>query len=483
MVELQRLKELLKLSSIYSVGGFVVRGISFILYPLYTTVLTPAQFGIVGIAGFVIQGSRHLFTSGTQAAAFNFYHRYDERERNEFYSSLVIFSLCLTVVLLTVFEFAGPWFFKQLLNQDLYDPYLRIAIITAAIIAIFHIIPKQRFKAREQAKWFSLMDIGKGAVNHIVTLVALFGFSLGALGYLYGGLAGAGVVGIFGAVVLLRDFSVTFSVEKILDALKYSLPMFPHYYSHFLISMADRVLLTRLGSLGNVGIYTVGYAMAMGLQMIVTSGNSAMMPEFSKANNEDESFTRLPGITTYYLLICGFATVGFTSFMPVAITHLFSADYSAATSILPWLALAFFANALYYTPMNVLTQTARETRAIPVITLGAALVNIGVNFLLIPRYGIIGAAISTLLAYLFLAISIYLLSQRVVSVDYEYRRITATVAATVFGVCITGFLPAGGILLETILGVVPLAIFGVVLTVLGFWSQKEISLIRSKLLN
>lgn len=481
MVELQRLKELFKLSSIYSVGGFVVKGLSFLLYPLYTTVLSPAQFGIIGIAAFVVQGSRNLFTSGTQAAAFNFYHRYDERGRNEFYSSLVIFSLCLTVILLALFDLAGPWFFEKLLNRDIYDPYLRIAVITAAIVAIFHIIPKQRFKAQEQAKWFSLMDIGRGAVNHVVTLVALFGFSLGALGYLYGGLAGAGVVGIFGAVVLVREFSVTFSVEKIIDALKYSLPLFPHYYSHFLISMADRVLLARLGSLGNVGLYTVGYAMAAALQMVVTSGNNAMMPEFSKASDEDESFSRLPGITTYYLLVCGFATVGFAAFMPVAITHLFSADYSAATSILPWLALAFFANAIYYAPMNVLAQTARETRAIPVMTLGAALVNIGVNFLLIPLYGIVGAAISTLLAYLFLAISIYLLSRRVVSVEYEYRRVTVAVVATVFGVSMTGFLPGAGILLETTLAVVPLAIFGVVLTALGFWSEEEISFVRQRL--
>lgn len=473
MVDTQRIKELFRLTSIYALGNVFAAGLGFLLYPVYTTYLSPEQFGVIGLAMLVAAGVQHLFSLGTRGAAFNFYHRYEGKEREEFYTSLFVFTFVLSGVVVVVFEFVGPTLFRWLLGVDLYDPYFRIVILASAVIATFKTIPEQRLKAAERAKPAVFLGTGENVVNQVTSLVAVVGLSMGVVGYLLGTLVAAIVVGAAGTAYLARRAVASISLGKIRAALIYSLPLFPHYYSHFVISMADRVLLTRLGSLGAVGVYTLGYALANVLRLLVTSANSAIMPEFAAASEDDLAFNRLANVSTYYLLFAAVAAVSLSLFMPTTIRLFFPAAYHDAVTILPWLALAFFALAMYYVPMNVLSQTQRETKFIPLLTVVAAVSNIGMNYLLIPEYGIVGAAASTLAAYLLLALLVFGVTQRIRPVSYEYRRLTIIGAALVATIGLELALPQPGLVADVILRVALFAFFIGTVTVLGFWTGGE----------
>lgn len=483
MLTTDRIKELFRLSSIYTVGKLAPAVIGFLLYPIYTRFLTPAQFGIIGLALLVGGGSKYIFSLGTNAAAFNFYHRYKGTEREEFYTTLFAFILTVSVGWLIVFEAIGPRLFRLLLDQDLYDPYFRIILLATAITTTFHLIPRQRFRAAEQAKWFVAMDFGRGITNHAVTLLMVITLSLGVTGYLLGSLAASILVGLGGFVAISRWAVPHLSVSKLRGALAYSVPLFPHFYSHFIISMADRVLLARLGTLDAVGIYTIGYTLANSLYMVVTSGNSAIMPEFARAGDDEIAFDRLATTTTYYLLFAAIATVGFSLFMPVFVRLFFPASYQNAVSILPWLAVAFFSVALYNVPMNVLSQTQRETNIVPLLTVTAAGANIGLNFILIPPLGIVGAAISTLGAYFLLALLVFGISQRINPVRYKYTRtatiVIAMVAIISFGIGLPTFSPIVDILSR----VAGFGLFFLLLTGVGFWNADEKAMFQQALVD
>ncbi|MFB1066320.1 oligosaccharide flippase family protein [Natrinema sp. H-ect4] len=478
MLDVDHLKNLFRLTSIYSGGKIGVAVIGFALYPVYTQYLTPANFGIIGLALLVGNGARHLFTIGLNAAAFNFYHRYEGMEREEFYTTLFAFIVLLSVGWLVLFELFGPWFFERLLGVAIYDPYLRIILLATAITAVLHVIPKHRFKAAEEAEWFVLMDSGKNLSNHLVRLILIVGFSFGVTGYLLGSLAGAVIVGAGGLTFILRRVIPRFSMEKLREALVYSVPLFPHFYSHFIISMADRVLLTRLGSLGAVGVYTIGYTLAQALQMVVTSANSAIMPEFARAGDNRDAFERLPVTATYYLLFSATAALGMILFLPAVIRAFFPMDYHAAIDLIPWLGLAFFSVALYYVPMNVLSQTQRNTRIVPLLTITAAGVNIGLNLLLIPPFGITGAALSTLAAYLVLAIAVFVYSQRLNRVPYELRR-TGILVGVLLALTVGEMaLPVLSLGLNVAVRVIIFTAFFVLITFAGFWNNEEWAAIR-----
>jgi len=472
-LSLDRLKELFRLTSVYSVGKIGGAAIGFALYPVYTRYLTPAQFGIVGLATLVGSGSRHLFSLGTHAAAFNFYHRYEGEEREVFYTTLFVFICVLSVGWLLVFEAVGPELVRFLFDEQLYDPYIRIVLLATALIAMFQLIPKQRFRAAERAQLFAGMDIGNTISRHAVGLVAVIGLSLGVTGYLLGQLAGAALIGAVGLVVLGRRMTLRLSLPMLQETLAYSLPLFPHFYSHFVISMADRVLLARLTTLEAVGIYTIGYTLANALYMLVTSANSAIMPEFARASEDDSAFERLAGTATYYLLFAATAAAGFSLLMPVFIDLFFPENYQETISILPWLALAFFSVAMYYVPMNVLSQTQRKTRIVPVLTVVSAGTNIGLNFLLIPPLGIVGAALSTLGAYLLLAALVFAFSQRIQPVEYQYRRTAIILGALVVVVGTAAVMPPLPLLPDILARVGAFALFFIVLSGAGFWTEQE----------
>lgn len=121
-----RLRKLVRLTSIYTLGKVTVAVLGFLLLPLYTRALTPAEYGIIGLALLAGNGVQKLFSLGLDAAAFNFYHRYDGAERESFYSTLFLFLLVLGVAILVVIEVFGRPVFALALGRDTYDPYIRI---------------------------------------------------------------------------------------------------------------------------------------------------------------------------------------------------------------------------------------------------------------------------------------------------------------------------------------------------------------------
>ncbi len=472
MKNVERIKELGRLASIYTIGNVLVSFLGFVLYPIYTQYLTPSQFGIIGLAILVSGGVQHVFSLGTRGAAFNFYHRYEGRDRKELYTSLFVFTLLFGSLVVILMEVIGPGLFRWLLGEDLYHPYLRIAIYSSAVIAIFKTIPEQKLKAAENARGAVLLDIGQGVVNHTATLIGIVVLSLGAVGYLLGTLLGAVAVGVVGTVYLLRTSVRSVSLSKIKASLVYSLPLFPHHYSHFIISMADRVLLSQLATLSAVGVYTLGYALSKALQIAISAGNNAIMPEFAAASGDNEAYERLPGVATYYVLAAGLFSVGFSLFMPIMVELLFPRSYSNAISIIPWLAASFFCLALYYVPMNVLAQTQRETKYVPLLTAIAAVSNLILNYFLIPIYGIVGAAASTFAAYLLLAFTVFIISQRIRSINYEYKRLGAVIIALLVVIPVGTIIPdesVSGIVVRSIL----LGLFGFIILGLGFLSDGE----------
>lgn len=467
------IKQLFRLSSIYAAADLSLKVAGFLLLPIYTLFLSPEQYGIIGLAALITSGLSHFFSVGLRAAAFNFYHRYEGRERNQFYTELFLFIFVVSVVVLVAAEYLGPPVFAFILGEDLYDPYLRIAIAAAAVMATFHMIPKERLKAAKSAKWYAVLSAGRGLANHALSVFAVAVLSLGAVGYLLGNLASAILVGFVGFAFIAHWFVAPSSNTKLGTALAYSLPMFPHFYSHFLISMADRALLSQYLTLSVVGIYTVGYSIAIALQTLFSAINNAVMPETARAHASSEAASRLPRLLTYYVLITGFLTVGFSTFAPVVIRLVFPSEYVRSIVVLPWLALGFFAMSLYYLPMNLLTQKERDTRAIPFATGFAALLNIVLNIVLIPRIGIVGAALSTTAAYAGLGAVIYAISQRVNRFPYETRRLWTVIIATVVIVSGGAFLSQTSLIVEWALRASLVVAFIAAVSMSGFWYDDE----------
>lgn len=470
---LSTLQQKLQKFSVYSLASISVKLINLLSYKVYTVFLTPTQIGILGLMKLVKSGTQPLFSLGTRGAALNFYYKYDDVERERFYVTLQITLFLIVLVFLLLFELYGDRISLLLFGRDLYDPYIRLAISVSAVVVLLNTIAQQQFRAKNDASKYALLSSGKRLLQQVLGLVGIVLFSAGVVGYLVGHLVGAVVTGVVATVFVFRNYRIAFDYDKLKATLSYSLPMFPHLYSGFLIDMADRALLTQILSLEVTGIYTVGYGLGAALTGLIKAANNTVISEYAQAQEDDEVKSKLPTTATQFLLICGFLSVGFALFAPFLLEVVFGGEYTRAVVIIPWLALAFFVYGIYHVPIGVLMHVAQRTKYLIVITVTAAIVNILFNLWAIPRFGMVGAAMSTFVAYAVLTIQTYLLAQRFEPIAWEYRRVLIIIIATVVPVSGSFFIKYDDLFLAALFASALFLLFPILLTVFDFWSEDE----------
>jgi O-antigen/teichoic acid export membrane protein len=154
-------------------------------------------------------------------------------------------------------------------------------------------------------------------------------------------------------------------------------------------------------------------------------------PAFAYSIEDDREARRTYAfVLTYLLVVTSWASLALGGLAPWAVALLTDPRYQRADRAV---ALLAFAGAAYagYTVLAIGSGRARRTQLNWVVTAFGAAANVGLNFWLIPRYGMVGAAISTLCAYVVLFVAMTLYSQHVYPVPYQWRRIATAVAAAV----------------------------------------------------
>jgi O-antigen/teichoic acid export membrane protein len=127
----------------------------------------------------------------------------------------------------------------------------------------------------------------------------------------------------------------------------------------------------------------------------------------------------------------------------------------------------------YFMPMNALSMTAGRTAAIPLITLVAASANVGLNLLLVPRFGAIAAAVNTAIGYGILAALTFVYAQRVVPLKYEIARVVKVALAALALYIAGSYLPVHDYAWHILLSLVLVSSMPLILWLMGFWTPVE----------
>ena len=244
---------------------------------------------------------------------------------------------------------------------------------------------------------------------------------------------GMGLDGIFlsvAAASAVTTFSVlsatagslqfAFNSSSVSSLLKFGLPFLPAGLASIAMESIDRYILASLTDAATVGIYTAGYKLGIFMLLITTAFQYAWQPFFLKAGNNPESKTLFARVFSYFMVIALFVWTVITLFISeivrlnVAGVSLIGPAFVGAQSIVPIILMAYVFQGAY---LNFLPGIYFEekTKYIAVITGLSAAVNIGVNFALIPIYGIAGAAYATLAGHGTMAVTTYFTSNWTIS--------------------------------------------------------------------
>ncbi len=469
------LRKLAGASVVYGLGSVLARGLAFALLPVYTRYLTPAEYGIVALTVTCTVVLGMLYPLGLRGAVSRtFYEGGTVDERKERVGTLWIAMLVFATVSALVLDRLGPSLAAALLPGVPFHPYLRLAVWTA-FLGVLGLTPLALLQARERALPYVLLTLSTALITTAVTVWLVLRGG-GAEGYLQGALIGAALAAIPYLALTIGQVRPVFRMSILTPALAFSLPLVPHAMAGWALEMSDRAILTRFLPLHDVGVYSLGYQLGAAMGLVTMAFNAAWVPFlFGTLKHEgEEAHPKLARLVTYYALLLCFVALGWALLVEHAITLIAGPEFREAYRITFWVVGGYVCAGLYLIPTNLLFWRQR-TRVIPLLTLAAASVNVGLNLWLVPRYGAIAAAWSTLAAYAVLLILTWRSAERLHRFPYEYRRL-GLIAGLALALFLAGrLLPFPSLALEVAGRVLLWLAFPFALIALGNFDRAELA--------
>jgi len=412
----------LKHAFVYGVGALALHAASVVLLPLYTRYLAPTEFGILEIVDRIGQVFRICFmVNGIRNAALTFYRQaQDVRERETTASTI---TLLLVVALLLagclVLAFAGP--IGRLLRID--DASLVAFGVIVVMMEVITAVPLALMQARLESFQYVFTNVAMLLLRVSLTIVAVAALGWGVWGVL---VANAVTTGSFGILLTIREMvkgSFRPDFARLKPIIRFTLPFVPAGVFGLAFRAGDRFFLAACVGLAELGVYSLGFKLAtiagiLSFEPLMQVWSARKFDVFDQpdgARGVGRAFTRMLGA---YLLM----GVGICVFREEVMLVFGSPQYAGATAVVGIIVLArFFAEAARLFDSALFVR--RKTYLKPWISGATAVVILGLHATLIPKFGMMGAAFSTLGGFAFFALATFFVSQRVFRVEYEWLRL------------------------------------------------------------
>ena len=434
-------KRLFKSLGIYGLGDAATSLLNFLLLPVYTRYLTPAEYGVIALLVVLEAVVKILFRWGVDSAFMRLYYDCsDDRSRQSLTSTIFFFMLVLNGVLVLIASGSAPWLSGWLFGTADQANILRLAFLNIFLISFFF-LPYSVLRIREQPKPVVALAFFRSATVLVTRLVLVIGVGLGVLGVVLADLLVSVVFVVVSSKWVLPFLRVTFSKDVLRDALKFGLPKLPHGFAHNAIALSDRYLLSLFVSINQVGVYLIGATFGLALKLLLGAFDYAWAPFYLGVMKEPRAKEIYSSVTTYMFGIEALLVAGVAVASTDLVYLMTTPEYYGAAIVIPWIAVGVLFQGVYQLTSIGLTITKR-TRYYPAATGIAAVVNVVSNLLLIPRYGLVGAAWANAVSYADLAGSAMYFSQKHYHIDYEWSRlIRITVVAVVAYAMATALVP------------------------------------------
>src|SRR5436190_546063 len=279
-----------------------------------------------------------------------------------------------------------------------------------------------------------------------------------------------GTLTVYVALLAYRRYQLglQFSRDLLRQMNHFGMPLVPSALALWAINFIDRIFVAHYKGQAEVGVYSVAVRIASAIVFLMIAFRLAW-PAFAYSIEDDREAKRAYSyVLTYLLFVCCWLSVALGVLAPWLV-HLLARGTGFGRAADAVALLAFAATAYAgYTVVAIGIGRARQTQFNWVVSGIAAVINIVLNVILIPPYGMIGAAISTAAAYLALFLGMVLNSQRVYPVDYQWRRV-ATLAAVAVCLTVAGSVPDVPLAVAILIALA----YPLVLLPLGFYLPAE----------
>ena len=424
----QRIQQLVRHLVIYGVGDAATSLISLLLLPLFTHYLKPDDYGVITQLLTVEAVTRILFRWGTDSAFMRLYYDCkDARDQQRLTSTIVWFLLGVDLALLLVGVASAPLIGRYFFESAAHDGLVRLVIFNT-FLGTFLFIPNCLLRIREQSALFAALTFVKSFATISVRVVLIVPVRMGVDGVVWSDTIVTVALLVIMAKWLLPLLRPVFSTKLLREALRFGLPRLPHAMAHQAIAVSDRWLMALFLRQSDIGLYGVGSGFGQALKLFLNGFEFAWAPFYFGSMHRPDAKTIYARLTTYVFGAVVLLAAGLSAIATDLVRLMTAPEFWRASIVIPATAIGVVAQAAYQVTAIGLNIT-KQAKYFPIATTIAAVVSIVGNLILMPRFGLLGAAYMNAISYTVLTLAAGWFAYRVYPVQYEWRRLGLITAA------------------------------------------------------
>lgn len=387
--------------------SFLQKGISFITVPLFTRLLSTAEYGtytlyLSWLQVFTVLTSLYMYYGVLDNAMAKF-----ENDRDRYISAMQGLTTITWFIVFALTLILYP-FFKNTIG-------LPLIFICLMFIEMFftpatnYWMGRQRFEySYKSVVIVTLLD---SLFNPLLGFAFIFILRDRSLSLI---LATVIIESVLGLILLLKQYKngkCFFDKKYWTYGITLAIPMLGHYLSGIILNQGDRIMINQMVGKTAVALYGVAYSIGMLVQILVTGINSAITP-WLYAQLKKKSFKDIQNVSTVLMLLIAAVAIILMMISPEAVMVFGSFKYQQAVYVVPPVAASVFFIFLY-SLLSFPQFYFERTKFLMLASIGAAVLNVILNFIFIKPFGFVAAGYTTLICYILYALGHYLVSKRV----------------------------------------------------------------------
>lgn len=424
---LEKLKELSKDTAVYGVSTMIGRFLSFLLVPIYTNVFTPTELGNFTNVYAYLAFLNVVYIYGMDAAFMKYTSLAEKEKKKATFStpyifvvgSSSIFSILFYVLLTPI---------SNGISLPIEYSNLLVYVIFILLFDTFTLIPFSSLRLERKTQKFAFIKITNIIINLSLNIILILVYGYGIEAIFISNLVASifSFVALFPEIIRKLQFQIDVVVLK--KMLKFGIPYLAAAFTSTMVQVIDVPIVLSLTDTATLGIYRMNYKLGIFMMLFVQMFNFAWQPFFLENAKEKMAKELFAKVFTLFLIFSAVSWAFLSLFVEdivqieIAGRTLLGREFLEGLSIVPIILLAYLFNGLY---MNFTAgiYIEEKTKYFPLVTISGAVVNIAVNFTLIPILGIMGAAWATLASYVVMASGLFIVSQKFYKINYEYSKI------------------------------------------------------------
>ena len=408
---------------IYGLGFVLGRAASFVMLPIYTRFLTPADYGVLQLVQMTVEVAAILLAAGINNGVLRFYFKApDDAQRQRVVATAFLLLEAFNALTAAVLVGAAP----RIADSVLGDPSLARLVHIAAASILFEacsIIPLLLAQAKQRAVFYTMVSAARLALQLGLNVLFLVILDYGVEGVLWSTLLTNVCMGAVLAFWMIRQVGLRTDGRTVRGLLRFGLPYRVTQMGTFVLTFGDRYFLKVFHDLTVIGLYSLAYPFGVLLMYLAT------LPFMQAWNPQRFELAHRPraerdamynqGLLYLSLLLVSVAT-GIALFVTPVLQIMSDEAFHSAARLVPVILAAYVMQS--WTDVAELgIQVSERTEYATYATWISVIAILGLYVLLIPPLGGLGAAIATLASFTLRFVCFLAWSQRFWPVSYRWR--------------------------------------------------------------